>query len=577
MDTKFSSRERAAYLKEMSAGRLDLLVIGGGITGAGIAWDATLRGMTTGLVEMNDFASKESYRSTKLIHEGFPSLKPGEISFVREYGSERDLLYKSTHHLVKPIPVLLPIYKTGTYGYWTSSIALLLYSWLAGGKHSERRKMYNRNDTTILEPLLRQEGSTGGGYYNEYQTDDARITIEIIKSARANGAIITNYTNPLAFIYRGGRVVGVKVEDLVSGLIYSIYAKKIVNAAGHWMDELRTKDNLLKGTKLPLAKDVYVVLDHRKMPLKQAAYIDVPGRRTILCVPHGRKTYIKATDTIYEDDNNQRNVTKADRQSVLDAINYAFPNVHLCESDMESVWCDLRSLQSDERNAPSTINRGDEIIVSDSGLLSISGSQRIGFRKMSEKVVNLVSKQLQDEEGTIYPPCTTDRKAISGGILNSGSYYDMQKDMVKQGRTLGINVDDTFDLMSRYGSNTIEIFRYLRESDRDELMDDQLLHAEIQYSIHHEMTLNAIDFLLRRTGWMLFDRQKAERILGETMSIMSELLEWDSIDLNKQWSLLQEQLKTTWGITEETPTQISSTEKPESKSQLEFIESPFHV
>ena len=575
MDIKFSSRERTAYLKEMSSVKLDLLIIGGGITGAGIAWDASSRGMVTGLVEMNDFASGTSSRSTKLIHGGLRYLKQGEIKLVREVGSERALLHKSAPHLVDPIPMLLPIYKKGTYGYWASSIGLLIYDWLAGVKRSERRKMYGRDDTVILEPLFKQDGLRGSGYYYEYRTDDARLTIEVLKSARASGAKMTNYTKVTGFIYRGGRVVGVKAEDLLSGEIYSIYAKKIVNAAGPWVDEIRTKDNSLKGKRLLLTKGVHLVVDYKKLPVKQAAYFDVPGGRMIFVIPRGKKTYIGTTDTVYEGEIHNPGITGADRKYLLDAVNNAFPDVQLRLTDIESAWSGLRPLVGEEGKGPSEISRKDEMFVSHSGLITIAGGKLTGFRKMGEKVVNLVSKQLQDEEGTIFPPCTTDRKPLSGGLLNDETYHDLKKVMVKQGRSLGINVDETFDLMSRYGSNTSAIFRYVDESKRNEMMEDRLLHAEIQYSIHHEMTLNAVDFLLRRTGWLLFDRQKVERTVGEAMSIMTELLEWDDQELDKQWSLLQEQVKIAWNTTEDIRVELSGAGKSEGDSQTELTSPDF--
>lgn len=577
MDSRFSSSERTVYLKEMSAVKLDLLIIGGGITGAGIAWDASCRGMVTGLVEMNDFASGTSSRSTKLIHGGLRYLKQGEIRLVREVGLERALLHKSAPHLVEPIPMLLPIYKKGTYGYWASSFGLLLYDWLAGVKRSERRKMYGLEDTKVLEPLFKQEGLKGAGYYYEYQTDDARLTIEVLKSARANGALMTNYAKATAFIYRGGRVVGVKVEDLISGKVYSIYAKKVVNAAGPWVDEIRTKDKSLKGKRLLLTKGVHLVVDYKKLPVKQAAYFDVQGGRMIFVIPRGMKTYIGTTDTIYEGDIGSPSISEADRTYLLNAVNNTFPNVQLRLTDIEAAWSGLRPLLREEGKNPSEISRKDEVFVSDSGLITIAGGKLTGFRKMAEKVVNLVSKQLQDEDGTIFPPCTTDRITISGGLLDNESYHDLKKAMVKQGRTLGINIDDTFDLMSRYGSNISEIFRYIQRSDQAEMMEERLLHAEIQYSIHYEMTLTAVDFLLRRTGWLLFDRQKAEVIMGNTMMMMSELLDWDDSEIDKQWSMLQEQLKSTWDLSGDIREENFMVGRPKKKNQNEPAKERFYA
>lgn len=551
MDTSLSAKMRARYLQDMSAKKLDVLVIGGGITGAGIAWDASCRGMSVGLVEMNDFASGTSGRSTKLIHGGLRYLKQGEIGLVREVGSERALLHRSAPHLVEPIPMLLPIYKKGTYGYFASSVGLYLYDWLAGVKRSERRKMFRRESTLTLEPLFRKEGLKGSGYYYEYRTDDARLTVEVVKSARAKGAHIANYAKVREFIYRGGKVAGAQVEDQLSGETYAIYAKKIINAAGPWVDQVRLKDHSLKGKQLLLTKGVHLVVDHAKLPVRQAAYFDVPGGRMIFAIPREGKTYIGTTDTVYKGSIETPGITEEDRRYLIDAINHAFPEAGLKPSDIESGWAGLRPLVREEGKGPSEISRKDELFISDSGLITIAGGKLTGFRRMAEKVVNLAARQLQDADGTIYPPCTTDRVPINGGDLNGLTYAEAQEKLIKQGESLGIRHDDVRSLMTRYGTDTLELFKRIKAaSDKTEAVGFRLLRAEIEYSIECEMTMSAVDFLLRRTGWMLFDRPKTERVIASVMSLMGEYLEWDHEEVDRQWELLQDQLQAAWGVAE---------------------------
>ncbi|OIA99486.1 glycerol-3-phosphate dehydrogenase [Paenibacillus sp. LC231] len=551
MDTSLSAKMRTQYLQDMSAKKLDVLVIGGGITGAGIAWDASCRGMSVGLVEMNDFASGTSSRSTKLIHGGLRYLKQGEIGLVREVGSERALLHRSAPHLVEPIPMLLPIYKKGTYGYFASAIGLYLYDWLAGVKRSERRKMFRRERTLTLEPLFRKEGLRGSGYYYEYRTDDARLTVEVMKSARAKGALIANYAKAQEFMYRGGKVVGAQVEDQVSGKTYTINAKKIINAAGPWVDQVRLKDNSLKGKRLLLTKGVHLVVDHAKLPIRQAAYFDVPGGRMIFVIPREGKTYIGTTDTVYEGAIETPGITEEDRRYLIDAVNHAFPKSSLGADDIESGWSGLRPLVREEGKGPSEISRKDEMFISDSGLITIAGGKLTGFRKMAEKVVNLAARQLQDADGTIYPPCTTDRVPISGGDLNGLTYEEVQKKLIKQGKSLGIRPEDILSLMNRYGSNTMELMNRVAASSQEaETTELRLLRAEIEYSIEYEMTMTAVDFLLRRTGWLLFDRQKTERTIAPVMRLMREYLEWNQEEVDRQCELLQDQLQLAWGVAE---------------------------
>lgn len=548
MDTSLSARMRTQYIQGMSANKLDVLVIGGGITGAGIAWDASSRGMSVGLVEMNDFASGTSSRSTKLIHGGLRYLKQGELSLVREVGYERALLHRSAPHLVEPIPMLLPIYQKSTYGYYSSALGLFLYDWLGGVKQSERRKMFRREGTLKLEPLLRKEGLIGCGYYYEYRTDDARLTIEVMKSAQAKGALIANYAKVRDFIYRGGKVVGAYVEERWSGETHPIFAKKIINAAGPWADLVRLKERSLDGKQLLLTKGVHLVVDHAKLPIRQAVYFHVPGGSMIFVIPREGKTYIGATETVHEGAIETPNITDEDRQYLIDAVNHAFSETHLVLDDIESAWSGLRPLVREEGRSPSELSRKDEILVSDSGLITIAGGKLTSFRKMAEKAVDFIARQFQDTEGIIYPPCTTDRLPISGGELNSLTYEQFQEALVKQGKSLGIRREAMWSLINRYGSNTpLLLERVSASSVRSEAIEEQLLRAEIEYSVEHEMTVTAVDFLLRRTGWVWFDRQKAERSAVSVLAMMSECLDWDEEEVERQQELLLEELQSAWG------------------------------
>ncbi|KOP67107.1 glycerol-3-phosphate dehydrogenase [Bacillus sp. FJAT-18019] len=559
MDTSLSARMRTQYIQGMSANKLDVLVIGGGITGAGIAWDASSRGMSVGLVEMNDFASGTSSRSTKLIHGGLRYLKQGELSLVREVGSERALLHRSAPHLIEPIPMLLPIYKKSMYGYYASALGLFLYDWLSGVKHDKRRKMFRREGTLKLEPLLHKEGLIGSGYYCEYRTDDARLTVEVMKSAQAKGALIANYTKVREFIYRGGKVIGAYVEERLSGEMYPIFAKKIINAAGPWADLVRFKERSLDGKQLLLTKGVHLVVDHAKLPIRQAVYFNVPGGRMIFVIPREGKTYIGAIETVHEGAIEPPNITDEDRQYLIEAVNHVFPESRLALDDIESAWSGLRPLVREEGKSPSELSRKDEILVSDSGLITIAGGKLTSFRKMAERVVDFTARQFQDTEGIIYPPCTTDRLPISGGEMKGLTYEQFREVLIKQGKSLGIRREALWSLINRYGSNTPLLLEGVdASSHRAEALEEQLLRAEIEYSIEHEMTVTAVDFLLRRTGWVWFDRQKAEQSIASVLAVMSECLDWDEEEVERQRELLQEELQSAWGTLKADEMDLSS-------------------
>ena len=209
-NTKFSSFNREWILKDMTTIQFDLLIIGGGITGCGIALDAASRGMKVALVEMQDFAAGTSSRSTKLVHGGLRYLKQFEVKMVAEVGKERSIVFENGPHVTKPLWMLLPIYKEGTYGKVTTSFGLRIYDFLAGVKKEERRRMLNEDETIEKEPLLKREGLKGSGYYVEYLTDDARLTIEVIKEAVAIGAKAVNYCKVIELLYRAGKSGGGK-------------------------------------------------------------------------------------------------------------------------------------------------------------------------------------------------------------------------------------------------------------------------------------------------------------------------------------------------------------------------------
>lgn len=546
MSQTFSALKRSEILEAMQAEKQDVLIIGGGITGVGTAWDASRRGLKTALVEMNDFAWGTSSRSTKLVHGGLRYLKQGEVKLVMEVGRERALLHRNAPHIVIPAPMLLPVYKGGTYGYLASSVGLYVYDLLAGVKRKERRKMFNREKTMEIEPLFKTEGLKGSGYYYEYRTDDARLTMEIAKCANRNGAKLVNYAKAEQFLYDNGKVVGIKVTDQLTGESYDLYAKKIVNAAGPWVDKVREKDHAIVGKRMLLTKGVHLVVDYSKLPIRQAAYFDVPDGRMIFVIPRDGKTYIGTTDTFYKDAIEEPRTTDADRDYLIDAVNAAFRNVKLKVSDVESMWSGLRPLIHEDGKKPSEVSRKDEIFVAESGLITIAGGKLTGFRKMAEKVVDLVAKQLGAEEGTSYPPCSTDQEVISGGETGGVSYEEYKERIIREGEGLGLARETAAYLYSRYGSNTPVIYNEIREWEKEAALDveQKALIAEVHYCIEHEMAASAVDFIVRRTGLMFFNVKRAREISESVLHIMADRLTWDEAETERQRERLNKAFET---------------------------------
>jgi len=516
----FTNLQRENFINRLRSQQFDLLVIGGGITGCGIALDAALRGMTVALIEKNDFASGTSSRSTKLIHGGLRYLKQFEIKLVHDVGSERAVVHRNARHIVIPEKMLLPIVEEGSLGSFSTSIGLLVYDILAGVKKEERRVMLDKHQTLKAEPLLRSEGLHGGGMYFEYRTDDSRLVIELAKSAFAKGATLLNYMESKGFLYdEEGQITGASVIDNLTDESFEIRADAVVNACGPWVDLLRKEDNSLKGKRLQLTKGVHLVFPYDKLPLQQAAYFDVGDGRMIFAIPRNNITYVGTTDTVYNQDLNHPHCTKEDATYLLNAINKMFPAVKLEMNDIVSTWAGLRPLIFEEGKSASELSRKDEILVSESGLLSIAGGKLTGYRLMAEKIVDLVARR----SGKKYDSCKTKSFRLSGGEFeNENAFKKAYDSIIEEGTSENIPAAKISEWFYRYGTNTARLIEQVKIL-RTKIADSEKLFeaAELVYCVENEMIYHINDFLIRRTGKIFFDRKNTEKQIDYLSNLLS--------------------------------------------------------
>ncbi|MCE4047374.1 MULTISPECIES: glycerol-3-phosphate dehydrogenase/oxidase [Bacillaceae] len=518
--------------KQLKENKFDVLVIGGGITGAGIALDASTRGMKTALVEMQDFSAGTSSRSTKLVHGGLRYLKQFEVKMVAEVGKERAVVYENGPHVTTPEWMLLPFHTGGTFGKFTTSIGLRVYDFLAGVKKKERRKMFSKEQTLAYEPLVKQDGLKGGGYYVEYRTDDSRLTIEVMKEAIDKGAAALNYTKVENLLYdTEGKINGVAVTDVLTGEKYSVFAEVIVNAAGPWVDSIREKDGSRKGKTLQLTKGVHLVIDQSVFPLKQAIYFDTPDGRMVFAIPRDGKAYVGTTDTFYKEDPVNPAMTVEDRTYILNAIKYMFPSVNVTEDDVESSWAGVRPLILEDGKDPSEISRKDEIWESESGLVTIAGGKLTGYRKMAETVVNLVSGKFAKANKS-FSECQTKHLPISGGKVGGSSKFDSYvAGIVPDGMDAGLTKEDAEAVARMYGSNAPVVYRIVKEQKASaENNMPVLLWAKVHYALEHELAMTPVDVLLRRTGLLLFGIKEAVQYKEEVLAYMASYYGWDQAE-----------------------------------------------
>ncbi len=540
---RFSNLDRSHTIQELSQEEFDLVVIGGGITGGGIALDAASRGMKVALLEKGDFASGTSSKSTKLIHGGLRYLKQFDFWLVKEVGSERAIVHKLAPHLVIPEKMLLPLIEGGSYGKWLTSIGLKVYDILAQVTGDDKRQMLEKKEAMKLEPLLPKKILNGAGYYAEYRTDDSRLTIENIKTSLQYGARALNYAKVVDFLYEDGTISGVKVKDEIGGDDFEIKSKYVISAAGPWVDELRSTNNSKKGKRLHLTKGVHLVFPKEKLPVKQSVYFDIPDGRMMFAIPRGKVTYVGTTDTNFNLDKDDVRTDVADAIYLISAVNNMFPDINLEMEDIISSWAGLRPLIHEEGKSASELSRKDEIFTSDSGLVSIAGGKLTGYRKMAERVVNRITKKMEEEKGTTFDTCSTDKIPLCGNDFKKfkhvKKYIDEVYDRIKED---GFSAYDAWYLVTTYGKQAeiiLENYDALRNKDAYVRM----IRAEAQFSIAFEMASNPLDFFIRRTGRLYFDIDSIRTYLEPVMEEFKKAYSYDNSQMLAFKEKIQEELE----------------------------------
>lgn len=529
MNGLFSATKRKTVLQGLHQAHTDVLIIGGGITGAGIALDSVTRGLDTVLLEMQDFAAGTSSRSTKLVHGGLRYLKQFEVKMVAEVGKERAIVYENGPHVTEPEWMMLPFHKGGTFGRFSTSLGLRVYDYLAGVKRSERRQMLGVEETIRREPLVKREGLKGSGYYVEYRTDDARLTVEVMKEAVSHGAKALNYVKVDKLLYDGnGNIKGVQAVDQLDGTPYEIYARYIINAAGPWVDSLREKDGSKTGKHLQLTKGVHLVIDQSKFPLKQAIYFDTPDGRMVFAIPRDGKTYVGTTDTLYRQDPAHPKMNEKDRTYILSAIRYMFPEVNIGPEDIESSWAGVRPLIYEDGKNASEISRKDEIWQSPSGLITIAGGKLTGYRKMAETVVDLIGRLHQEKAGTNLPACQTKNMPISGGHVNgSAGFPAFIRTKAAEGPRHGISKETAEQWVRMYGSNIDRLYGWADEArQQNETLPLEVL-VPLRYSLEEESVVKPQDFFIRRTGALFFRIDWVRKWKEDVIRYMASYFGWD--------------------------------------------------
>lgn len=541
----FSNLYRDKVISRLENEDFDLLIIGGGITGAGIALDAVSRGLKVALVEQNDFASGTSSKSTKLIHGGLRYLKQFDFWLVKEVGSERAIIHQLAPHLVVPDKMILPIIENGTYGSWLTSIGLKIYDILANVEGDDKRLMLDKRTTLETEPLLPEEIVEGAGFYAEYRTDDARLTIEVLKTAVRLGVLALNYCEISQLSYHDNVIDGALATDRFSNDKISIKAKYVVNATGPWVDTLREDldPQANRSKRLQLTKGVHLVFPYEKLPVKQSIYFDVPDGRMIFAIPRGKVTYVGTTDTKFEAAPETVEVELVDALYLVKAVNNMFPEIELQLEDIISSWAGLRPLIYEEGKSAGELSRKDEIFESDSGLISIAGGKLTGYRKMAERVVDLVSKRASKASGMDLKEVQTEKLDLTEDpFKNYKAVKAYTKKIYEEWKPFGFDITEITELVHRYGRKTDTIFdRFIEIPEQDAQI--RLAKAELWFGIHYEMISKPLDFFERRSGRLFFNPDTLHMLKEPILKEFSNYFDWNKDTFGKEKEVLESAFK----------------------------------
>ena len=519
------SFDRVASLEHLAEREFDLLVIGAGITGAGVALDAAARGYRTALVERDDFASGTSSKSSKLVHGGLRYLQQGEVGLVYQALAERQRLRKNAPHLVKVLPFLIPLFtRDGLISRKLARAmgsAMWMYDLTGGLRIGKLHKRIDTDEALEHMPTLRRDRLAGSYLYYDAQADDARLTLTIARTAAIDhGAVVVNRAGVVDITSTSGRVDGAVVH--ADGRDVQVKAACVVNAAGVWSDQIRALDEGADPDSMRPAKGVHVTVPWHLVRNDIAAVIPVPkDKRSVFVVRWEDLTYVGTTDTDYDGPLDDPPCTAEDIDYLLGALNGAIEG-EVTTDDIVGTWAGLRPLVKDAKSERTAdLSRHHKVRASESGLITVTGGKLTTYRKMAADTVDEVRDHLADRvRGRVKRRCPTKKLALRG----AAGYEDVVA------RTGAGDHDRVAHLADRHGGEADVILAMI---DQDPTLGEPLvpglpyLRAEAVYSARYEMVVTLDDVLTRRTRARLLARDATAAVAADVAALIADDLGWD--------------------------------------------------
>ncbi len=517
--SRLGPAERARTLRRLAEETFDVVVVGGGVTGAGCALDAASRGLSVALLEARDFASGTSSRSSKLIHGGLRYLEQMEFHLVREALRERDLLLNViAPHLVRPVSFLYPL-KHRVWERIYVGAGLLLYDELGGHKGLRRHRHLTKRKALRLAPALAPDSLVGAVQYDDCQVDDARHTLAVARTAARFGAAVTSSTSVIGFVLEAGRVAGVRVRDHVSTDEFEVRAQVVINATGVWTDELQHLVGERGKFHVTASKGIHLVVPRDRLQLDTGLILRTE-QSVLFVIPWGRHWLIGTTDTEWKLDKAHPAASRADIEYVLRQLD-AVLQQPVEPDDVQGVYAGLRPLLTGESENTSRLSREHSVAVPVPGLVAVAGGKYTTYRVMAQDAVDAAARGI---DALVAPSAT----AVTP-LVGADGFQSLWNARHRMAASSGLHVARIEHLLRRYGSLTDELLELVAE--RPELRDplpeaDDYLAVEALYATSHEGALHLDDVLARRTRISIESWDRGEAAAEPVAQLMAEVLGW---------------------------------------------------
>jgi glycerol-3-phosphate dehydrogenase len=501
------------------------LIVGGGITGAGIARDAAMRGLRTVLVEQGDLGAGTSSRSSRLIHGGLRYLEQGRLRLVLEANRERRVLLRLAPHLVRPLPFVFPLHQGDRVSLWRLAAGMWLYDLLALFRNVAPHRMLSKRALLAGEPMIRERGLLGGARYFDAQCDDARLVLATARSAALQGAKIASYTAVEALELTDGRVAGARVVDVLTGERGTVRAAAVVNATGPWADRVRALEDPGARPLLRPTKGVHLVVPRSRLGHHEAiAFLSPIDGRVMFALPWGDDSYVGTTDTDAREPPEAVAASTADVVYLLRSINALFPNARLGVEDVRVTWAGLRPLLGDGADGPSGVSREHAVVEGPAGMLTVAGGKLTTYRVMAMDAVDRVLQQLEERGHRVeVRRAATDQEPLPGGeTAEFGPFH-------RAALELGLSADTAEHLVRHYGTETAGIVNLAgahRELQRPLHPLHPAIEAEVVHGARREMAQRVDDILVRRIHLYYETSDRGDAAARRTAELLGRELGW---------------------------------------------------